>query len=40
MVEDKDMHLREDDRNDEIQESPVADPEEKDAPSGQDPEPD
>ena len=29
MVEDKDMHPREDDRNDEVDESPVPDPTEK-----------
>jgi len=29
-MEDKDMHLREDDRNDELDESPIPDPEAKD----------
>jgi hypothetical protein len=37
---DKDMHPREDDRNDELDESPVPDPEEKDAPADDDPEAD
>jgi hypothetical protein len=37
MVEDKDMHPRTDDRNDEIDESPVPDPEAKDAPAEDDP---
>jgi hypothetical protein len=34
---DKDMHPREDDRNEEIDESPVPDPEAKNAPSEDDP---
>ena len=40
MMEDKDMHPREDDRNDEIDESPVPDPEAKDTPVADDPEAD
>ena len=40
MVDDKDMHPREDDRNDEIDESPVPDPEAKDTPAPEDPEAD
>jgi hypothetical protein len=36
-MEDKDMHPREDDRNDELEESPVPDPEVKDAPADDDP---
>jgi hypothetical protein len=40
MNEDKDMHRRDDDRTDEIDESPIPDPEEKDQPSEDDPEAD
>jgi hypothetical protein len=40
MNEDKDMHPREDDRNDEIDESPVPDPTEKEHGSDDDPEAD
>jgi hypothetical protein len=40
MVEDKDMHPREDDRNDEIDESPVPDPEAKDTSAADEPEAD
>jgi hypothetical protein len=40
MTEDKDMHPREDDRNDEIEESPVPDPTAKDADAGDDPQAD
>jgi hypothetical protein len=40
MVDDKDMHHREDDRNDEVDESPVPDPEAKDRPAEDDPEAD
>jgi hypothetical protein len=36
-MEDKDMHPREDDRNDELDESPVPDPEAGDAPTEDDP---
>jgi hypothetical protein len=36
-MEDKDMHPREDDRNDELDESPIPDPEDKDAPAEDDP---
>jgi hypothetical protein len=36
-MEDKDMHPREDDRNEELDESPVPDPEEKEQPSEDDP---
>jgi hypothetical protein len=39
-MEDKDMHPREDDRNDEIEESPVPEPEEQDLPAADDPEAD
>jgi len=39
-MEDKDMHPREDDRNDELDESPVPDPEAKDPPAADDPEAD
>jgi hypothetical protein len=39
-MEDKDMHLREDDRNDELDESPVPDPEAKDTPAEDVPEAD
>jgi hypothetical protein len=35
-MEDKDMHPREDDRNDELDESPVPDPEAKDASTEED----
>jgi hypothetical protein len=37
MVEDKDKHPREDDRNDEVDESPVPDPEAKDSRPDDDP---
>jgi hypothetical protein len=40
MVEDKDKHPRDDDRNDEVEQSPVPDPEAKDAPARDDPEAD
>jgi hypothetical protein len=40
MEPDKDMHPREDDRNQEIEESPVPDPEAKDTDAGDDPEAD
>src|ERR671929_215838 len=40
MVEEKDKHPREDDRNDEIDESPVPDPEAKDTSAKDDPEAD
>ncbi|HKB94437.1 MAG TPA: hypothetical protein VKC62_09420 [Gaiellaceae bacterium] len=40
MDEAKDMHPREDDRNDELDESPVPDPEEKEQPADDDPEAD
>jgi hypothetical protein len=40
MVEDKDKHPRDDDRNDEIEQSPVPDPEAKDTSAGDDPEAD
>jgi hypothetical protein len=40
MVEDKDKHLRNDDRNDEVKESPVPDPEAKDTSAKDDPEAD
>jgi len=36
-MEGKDMHPREDDRNDELDESPVPDPEGKEEPSEDDP---
>jgi hypothetical protein len=38
--EDKDIHPREDDRNDEIEESPVPDPEAKDTSAADDPQAD
>lgn len=37
MTDDKDMHPRDDDRKDEIEESPVPDPEETEQPSEDDP---
>jgi hypothetical protein len=40
MVDDKDMHPRKDDRNDEIDESPVPDPEANDTSAKDDPEAD
>jgi hypothetical protein len=40
MSEDKDMHPREDDRNEELDESPVPDPESTDGDAGDDPEAD
>jgi hypothetical protein len=40
MTEDKDTHPREDDRNEELDESPVPDPEANDAGAGEDPEAD
>jgi hypothetical protein len=40
MEDDKDMHLREDDRNDEKEESPVPDPEAKETSAEDDPEAD
>jgi hypothetical protein len=40
MSEDKDMHPREDDRNEEVDESPVPDPESTDGDAGDDPEAD
>jgi hypothetical protein len=40
MNEDKDMHPREDDRNDELEESPVPDPTAKSADEDDDPEAD
>jgi hypothetical protein len=40
MTEDKDMHPREDDRNEELDESPVPDPEESDGDADDDPEAD
>jgi hypothetical protein len=40
MEDDKDMHLREDDRNEEIAESPVPDPEAKETSAEDDPEAD
>jgi hypothetical protein len=40
MDDDKDMREREDDRNDEIDESPAPDPEEKKRPANDDPEAD
>jgi hypothetical protein len=39
-MEAKDMHPREDDRNEELDESPVPDPERHDTPSEDDPEAD
>jgi hypothetical protein len=39
-MEDKDMHPRKDDRNDELDESPIPDPEAKDPPAADDPEAD
>jgi hypothetical protein len=39
-MEDKDMHPREDDRNEELDESPIPDPEAKDLPATDDPEAD
>ena len=40
MDEDKDMHPRDDDRNEELDESPVPDPEENESPGEDDPEAD
>jgi hypothetical protein len=40
MEDDKDMHPREDDRNVEIEESPVPDPTQKDTDAGDDPQAD
>ncbi|HET8607064.1 MAG TPA: hypothetical protein VFL66_08550 [Gaiellaceae bacterium] len=40
MEEDKDMHPRQDDRNEEVDESPVPDPEATDADAEDDPEAD
>jgi hypothetical protein len=40
MEEDKPNHLRDDDRNDEVEESPVPDPTAKETDSGDDPEAD
>jgi hypothetical protein len=40
MEDDKDMHPREDDRNEEVDESPVPDPESTDGDAGDDPEAD
>jgi hypothetical protein len=40
MADDKDKHPREDDRNDELDESPVPDPEAKDTRAEDDPEAD
>jgi hypothetical protein len=40
MTDDKDMHPREDDRNDEVEESPVPDPTAKDTTARDDPQAD
>jgi hypothetical protein len=40
MVEDKDIHPRNDDRNEEIEESPAPDPESNESPGEDDPEAD
>lgn len=40
MEDEKDMHPREDDRNEELDESPIPDPEENDAGTEDDPEAD